>query len=289
MSSQSEERVGQSQFEPQQRSMGRPDAVPELEKAVPTYSEDPVLGERGTGVVGPCDQVHKCPSGSESRSSGESPGVAPRPGGGQATNAARWAKLEARAKAEAKELGVPYHKTPSFMRLQDEWYGRLAKTGFKDIEVQDPKTGEAGSFMLGIHTAKILDRIGPEGHKNAPDSVKEAAASKRAKAAILVVESQMAWFDVLKAEVAVVRSRWPKAPWRWRAMELYAEGKTWGEIADALNARGHHSKEWPKFTRAQMKVHLCNEVKRILRERGQRWEEAKAAIRAARAEGAYDE
>lgn len=44
----------------------------------------------------------------------------------------------------------PWHQKKEFLALRKQWYKKLKKRGFKDIEYQDWETGESGNLLNGF-------------------------------------------------------------------------------------------------------------------------------------------
>lgn len=187
--------------------------------------------------------------------------------------------MEEKAKAEATRLGIPVNKTKAYKDLQRSCYRELARSGFRDIEFEDPSTGEPGDMLRGLNTAQMLAMAGPKGQypRRGPDGGSERP-DERARVANLRMDAQRDWFDFLAAQVEAVRARWPRSPWRSKAMALYAEGGRFDDIARAVGRK-----------RSVVKNAICNELRRIREQRAAEWERLKADIRRRREEGQDDE
>lgn len=215
--------------------------------------------------------------------------------GGKAQNP-RWARLEAQAKEQAKKLGVPVHKTPAFKTLERSCYKALERDGFQDIEYEDPTTGEPGSMLKGINTAQILAMGGPK-HQEGPMAGASGAGDRgedrpdrRAMAARLRMEAQRDWFAYLASLLPQIAKRWGRDSWRVHAMQLYAEGNRFEDIARVVrNAKPVRRAQTPAQKRCVVKNAICNELRQIRKERAEEWERLKADIRRRREEGEWDE
>lgn len=182
--------------------------------------------------------------------------------------------MEARARRQAEAMGIPLHRTPAFRRLQRRWYGKLARAGFVDIEYEDPVTKEPGSMLRGLNTAQMLAMGGhhPGRVRDAgvagptarfrPSHTEDPAADERARTARMRMEAQTAFFDWVRAQMPRVEARWKTKPWRVKAMDMYADGLGFDEIADRLGRTDASPAARPgRYPRSRVKAAIQTELK----------------------------
>lgn len=127
-------------------------------------------------------------------------------------------------------MGKPRQKTvfetPEFLALRKEWYGKLKKKGFKDIEHTNWEDGTSGNLLNGMTLMDMLRSWTPE---------------------------QQRYYELAVHYIRNVRWRRAKGlleAWQVKAWILHANGKSYHQIGEAV---GVHRRYVSKYVREEAK------------------------------------
>lgn len=143
------------------------------------------------------------------------------------------------------------YQDPEFLRLRKQWYDRLAREGFQDIEHTDWETGESGNLLDGLTTGQLARREAKSriGTYREPQQKRDHRADTQQPGSL--IEEHARYYQLCEHwKLQLEHEGWPH--WYRRVWDMHTAGLSYSEIGRRTKTPRSFISQWVRFQERRM-------------------------------------